>query len=92
MSGKDEEYAWDKPKVSDALTEEQKEILEKRGVLSPEELHRLATKTRGAMSSLGEIAPCHSDLTSDDTARAMQDEKLNPETLLPLDPSDATVP
>jgi phosphomethylpyrimidine synthase len=48
-SGKDESYAWDDPKISAALTVEQKRILEERGVLSPEEIHRLASKTREAM-------------------------------------------
>ena len=51
MSGKDEAYAWEKPKVSAALTAEQHEILEKRGVLSPEEVHRLASKTRKDMGA-----------------------------------------
>ena len=37
------------PKLSDALTAEQREILEKRGVLSPDEIHRLASKTKRAM-------------------------------------------
>ncbi len=35
VSGKSEENAWRRPKVSAALTEAQKEILEKRGVLDP---------------------------------------------------------
>jgi phosphomethylpyrimidine synthase len=43
-SGKDASYAWDKPKVSAALSDEQRAILEQRGVLSPEEIHRLAEK------------------------------------------------
>jgi phosphomethylpyrimidine synthase len=34
-SGKDENYQWDKAKVSAALTPDQQEILAKRGVLSP---------------------------------------------------------
>jgi phosphomethylpyrimidine synthase len=37
-------------KKSEALTPEQQEILAKRGVLSPEEIHRLASKTKKAMS------------------------------------------
>ena len=49
ISGKDASYAWDKPKVTDALSPEQREILEKRGVLSPEQLHKLAAKTKGVM-------------------------------------------
>ncbi len=37
------------PVKSAALTPEQQEILNKRGVLSPEEIHKLASKTRRAM-------------------------------------------
>jgi phosphomethylpyrimidine synthase len=48
-SGKDETYAWRDPKISAALTVEQRRILEERGVLSPEEIHRLASKTKEAM-------------------------------------------
>ena len=38
-------------KVSAALTPEQQAILEKRGVLSPEEIHRLASKTKKAVGA-----------------------------------------
>lgn len=86
ISGKDDEYAWDKPKISAALTDEQKQILQKRGVLSPEELHRLASKTRSSMvAGEAERAACHSDVSDDETARTLQDERLNPETLEPLE-------
>ncbi len=50
-SGKDENYAWDKPKITDALSPEQQEILKQRGVLSPEEIHALAAKTKRAVAS-----------------------------------------
>ena len=46
-SGKEAEYQWDRAKVSAALTPEQQAILEQRGVLSPAEIHRLASKVRG---------------------------------------------
>ena len=49
MSGKDEEMAWEKPEISAALTDEQRAILEARGNLSPDEIHRLASKTKKAM-------------------------------------------
>jgi phosphomethylpyrimidine synthase len=85
LSGKDESYAWDKPKVTEALSPEQREILEKRGVLSPTEIHRLATKTRLAMGgAAGSKAACHSDETADDDAHQIQGEKLDPLTLEPL--------
>jgi phosphomethylpyrimidine synthase len=45
---------------SQSLTGEQQEILEKRGVLSPEEIHKLAHK--------GEKAACHSDNVADPEA------------------------
>ncbi|MCP3983327.1 MAG: phosphomethylpyrimidine synthase ThiC [bacterium] len=72
VSGKEENYAWDEPKISQALSGEQKAILEKRGVLSQEELHRLASKTRASMNSEAGRAACHSDLTSDGEARDLQ--------------------
>ncbi|MGI9591525.1 MAG: phosphomethylpyrimidine synthase ThiC, partial [Myxococcota bacterium] len=73
VSGKAEGYAWDQPKVSAALTPEQRAILEQRGVLSPAEIHRLASKTRGAMGGeRGERAACHSDLAEEDAARSLQ--------------------
>ncbi len=78
-SGKDEVYAWDRPKVTEALSEEQKRILEQRGVLSPEEIHRLASKTRkavGAKEGRAAKAACHSDYADLDEARRLQDEKL----------------
>ncbi|HZW07569.1 MAG TPA: phosphomethylpyrimidine synthase, partial [Phycisphaerales bacterium] len=37
------------PRISDALTPQQQEILAKRGVLSPDEIHKLASKTKKAM-------------------------------------------
>ncbi len=58
-----------KPKISDALNEEQKKILEQRGVLTPEEIHKLAHK--------GKKAVCHTDnVTDTDEAKKIQDEEL----------------
>src|SRR5204862_4846891 len=39
------------PVKSAALTPEQQEILAKRSVLSPEEIHKLASKTKAAMKA-----------------------------------------
>jgi phosphomethylpyrimidine synthase len=76
-SGKDEDFAWDKPKISAALSADQRAILEKRGVLSPVEIHRLATKTRKAVGAQqGEKASCHSDVADDGLALQLQEEKL----------------
>ncbi len=72
-SGKSEEYAWERAKVTEALSEEQRRILEKRGVLSPDELHRLASKTRKRVGAdQGQKASCHSDLVAEENARRIQ--------------------
>ena len=77
FSGKDEKYAWDKPKVTAALTQEQRTILEQRGVLSPQEVHRLASKTKNVMATDAESkAACHSDAVDAGEAKRMQTEKL----------------
>jgi phosphomethylpyrimidine synthase len=75
VSGKDERFAWEKPQVSAALSEQQREILERRGVLSPAELHRLAAKTRRKMGADAGRAACHSDVTSDAEAQALQERE-----------------
>jgi len=71
-SGKTQEYQWDRAKVSAALNEEQREILERRGVLSPEEIHRLAGKTRKTVGAEQGKASCHSDLVSSSEAQHIQ--------------------
>ena len=72
-SGKEDGYQWDKAKVSAALSPEQQAILKQRGVLSPEEIHKLASKTRKAVGAeSGEKASCHSDYVDADSAQAMQ--------------------
>jgi len=86
-SGKSSEYAWEKPKVSEALTDEQKRILEQRGVLSPEEIHRLATKTRTGVGADDGKAACHSDTASREEAEGIQVEQLDPATLEPIAPT-----
>ena len=91
VSGKDETFAWERPRVSEALSAEQREILEKRGVLSPEEIHRLASKTRGVMGAdRSDKAACHSDYAEPESAQELQAQrataqKLDPVTLEPLD-------
>ena len=76
MSGKEEGYQWDNAKVSAALTGEQKEILEKRGVLSPDEIHKLASKTQNAVGGGDGKAACHSDAAGPDQAKQIQDDLL----------------
>lgn len=67
-SGKAERYATGlRPERSAALTEEQRAILEERGVLSEEQVRKLAHK--------GQKAACHSDLVADaEEARRIQTE------------------
>jgi len=92
VSGKDARYAWSAPRPSGALSGEQRAILEQRGVLSPEQIHRLATKTRVAMAAApGERASCHSDRAGPDRAQALQAAALDPVTLEPLDGGGPTV-
>ena len=77
VSGKDETYAWDDAKVSAALTPSQLEILEKRGVLSADEILKLARKTQTAMKpAAGSKAACHSDASSAPEANLLQIEAL----------------
>jgi phosphomethylpyrimidine synthase len=58
---------------SAALTPDQRTILENRGVLSPEEIHRLASKTKQVVGAeRGAKAACHSDVSAGEQARALQ--------------------
>ncbi len=76
-SGKSEAYAWDRPTVSDRLSPAQQEILRKRGVLSAEEVHRLAAKTTRAVGPLrGRKAVCHSDDVDVTEAQRIQREMV----------------
>ena len=71
-SGKADGFVPEKTAVrSAALTDEQREILEKRGVLSPEEIHKLAAKGKD------DKAACHTDLVEDkEKAQKLQDDIL----------------
>ena len=75
-SGKSEEFAWEKAKKSAALSAEQLAVLEKRGVLSPDDIHKLANKTKKAVGAEETKANCHSDYVDDDTARQIQQEHV----------------
>ncbi|MBL8820196.1 MAG: phosphomethylpyrimidine synthase ThiC [Planctomyces sp.] len=76
-SGKSAEFQWNTAKVSEALTEEQQEILQKRGVLSPQEIHRLASKTRKTMGADHGKAACHSDVAPPEKAQLIQFVELD---------------
>jgi phosphomethylpyrimidine synthase len=78
-SGKAEGFERDRVLKTPALTPDQRAVLEKRGVLPPEEIHRLASKTRQAVGiAKGEKAGCHSDYVDPDAARRLQEDKLVP--------------
>jgi len=88
-SGKTEENAWERSKRSAALNDEQRKILEQRGVLSPEEIHKLAAKKKGKADTKHEAtkAACHSDYVDEEEARKIQ---LAPgETLVELRTEEA---
>jgi phosphomethylpyrimidine synthase len=74
-SGKAEGFDRGAARKSPALSPEQREILERRGNLPPEELHRLAAKTRKAVGAEQGKAVCHSDDSAPEQARKIQ-EKL----------------
>ncbi|MEO0511562.1 MAG: phosphomethylpyrimidine synthase [Planctomycetota bacterium] len=66
-----------KPVKSAALTEDQQKILEQRGYLKPEEIHKLASKTKKTVGADDDgKASCHSDYVDADAAKAMQDGTL----------------
>ena len=75
-SGKAEGFDRGKAIRSDALTPEQQEILEKRGVLSPDEIHKLASKAKKELPNDDGKANCHSDFVDPDEAKRIQGEKL----------------
>ncbi len=75
QSGKDPEYVREGAIKSAALTDEQRHILEQRGVLSPAEIHRLAAKTKESVGAEDDKATCHSDYVPDaDEARRLQEQ------------------
>ncbi|MEM7628977.1 MAG: phosphomethylpyrimidine synthase ThiC [Planctomycetota bacterium] len=77
-SGKAEGFDRGKPVKSDALTDEQRAILEQRGYLKPEEIHKLADKVKGKVPVADDAgkAACHSDYVDADEAKQMQGEQL----------------
>ena len=78
MSGKAEGFeraGGGKPVKSAALTPEQQEILARRGVLAPEEIHKLASKTKKAVGADAGKASCHSDYVDPDTAKELVSTK-----------------
>ncbi|MDG2094040.1 MAG: phosphomethylpyrimidine synthase ThiC [Phycisphaerales bacterium] len=87
-SGLEDGYSWDKPKLTAALTEEQKAILEQRGVLEPAEIHRLASKAKPSNAD-DEAPACHSDQATSEQAQEIQ-KQHGVDKLVPLDTSEVT--
>lgn len=73
------------PKKAPALTAEQQEILAKRGVLSPEEIHKLASKTKKAVGADAGKASCHSDYVDPETAKELVKSKTGSGAVVQLD-------
>ena len=80
-SGKAEGFARNgdgKTVKSAALNEEQQRILEQRGVLSPEEIHKLAAKKKKKVAEEVEgegKASCHSDYVDPDEAKKLREQE-----------------
>ncbi len=75
-SGKAEGYETQGARKSAALTEDQRAILEQRGVLDADELSRLANKTRKAMAAEKSKGACHSDVVDAGAAQHLQAQRL----------------
>ncbi|MEM9864513.1 MAG: phosphomethylpyrimidine synthase ThiC, partial [Myxococcota bacterium] len=75
-SGKAEGFVRERVMKSPALTPEQQAILEQRGHLPPETIHRLAGKTAFVVGASEGKADCHSDGSSAESAQHIQSQKL----------------
>ncbi|MEO1237895.1 MAG: thiamine biosynthesis protein ThiC, partial [Planctomycetota bacterium] len=87
-SGKADGFERGGTKKSPALTPEQAAILEQRGHLSPDEIHKLAAKAKGKLktapgSDEGK-ASCHSDYVDSDEAK----QRAPAEAVVQLDTSE----
>ncbi len=60
------------PIKSGALTPDQQAILAQRGYLHPDEIHKLAAKTKKAVGADNAKAACHSDYAGNDEAKRLQ--------------------
>ncbi len=74
-SGKDEAFQREGVLRSAPLTAEQRSVLQARGVLSPAEIHALASKTKEAVGGPGKAA-CHSETTDSASAKRLQSQRL----------------
>jgi phosphomethylpyrimidine synthase len=76
-SGKAEGFERGKTVKSAALTEEQRRILEQRGNLSPDEIHKLAAKKKKKLTPADDAgkASCHSDYVDPDEAAKLRERE-----------------
>jgi phosphomethylpyrimidine synthase len=76
-SGKEAGFDAGKAKASPGLSTEQQKILEQRGHLAPDEIHRLAAKTKEVVEEKddGKLS-CHSDYVDTEAAKAIQSAKI----------------
>ena len=81
-SGKAEGFERSQAERSPALTTEQRQILEKRGVLSPQQIHEMADKTTKLMAQTGgqdtqtpAKLSCHSDNADTEDAKDLQEDR-----------------
>jgi len=86
-SGKAEGFDRGKTQKSPGLTPEQEKILEQRGHLSPEEIHKLAAKAKGKLTAADDSgkATCHSDYVDPDEAKKVAPQ----EALVQLNTAEA---
>ena len=75
-SGNAEGFERGRTAKSPALSAEQQQILEQRGHLTPEEIHKLAAKKSKKLTAADDSgkATCHSDYVDPETAKQMQGE------------------
>lgn len=76
-SGKAEGFEAAAPHRSPGLSEEQQEILARRGVIPAEQIVKLARKTREVVGAQqGKKAACHSDVAAEEAAKRVQQQRL----------------
>ncbi len=75
-SGKDPEFVRERVMRSPGITDEQRDLLKRRGYLEPEQIHRLAKRTSSAVGEQSSSPDCHSDYVSPKGALDIQREKL----------------
>ncbi|TNF25825.1 MAG: phosphomethylpyrimidine synthase ThiC [Deltaproteobacteria bacterium] len=76
-SGKAPGFARERVMRSPGLTDDARATLEARGVLPPEMIHQLASRTRSAVGADQGKAACHSDLADDSRAEKILASRLD---------------